>query len=49
MLYARIVHDAVHLSRSHQDPCDFCPWDPQAEVYCQSVAQNFDLQVSISN
>ena len=31
MLYACIVHDAVHSSRSYQDPYDFCPWDPQAE------------------
>ena len=25
MLYAGIVHDAVHSCRSHQDPCDLCP------------------------
>ena len=27
MLYALIVHDAVHSSRSYQEPYGFCPWD----------------------
>ena len=41
MLYACIVHDVVHSSRSFQDPYGFCPWDPQAErIHCLSVAQN---------
>ena len=31
MLYACIVHDALHSSRSYQDPYGFCPWNPQAE------------------
>ena len=39
MLYACIVHDAVYSSRSYQDPCDSCPWDPQAESL--SVVQIF--------
>ena len=29
MLYACIAHDAVHSSRSYQDPCVFCPKDPE--------------------
>ena len=39
MLYACVVHDAVHSNRSYQDPFDSCPWDPQAEEYCLSVGQ----------
>ena len=39
MLCANIVRDAVHSSRSHQDPCAFCPWVPHAEKYCLSFAQ----------
>ena len=38
MRYAGIVHDVVHPSQYRQDPCDFCPWDPQKES-CLSVAQ----------
>ena len=31
MRNAGIVHDAVHSSQSHQDPCDFCPYDQLAK------------------
>ena len=31
MSSACLVHDAVHSSRSYQDPCGFCTWDPQTE------------------
>ena len=49
MLYASIVHDAVRSSRSYQDSCDSCPWDPQAERTLSVCCSNFDLQVSIPN
>ena len=49
MLYAGIVHDAVHSSRSEQDPYGFCPWDPQAERILSVFCSNFDLQVLIPN
>ena len=49
MFYACIVHDAVHSSRSCQDPCDFSPWDPQAERRLSVCCSDFDLPVSIPN
>ena len=49
MLYACIVHDAVHSSRSYQDPYGFCPWDPQAERILSVCYSNCDLPVSIPN
>ena len=49
MLYACIVHDADHSSRSCQDPYDSCPWDPQAERILPVCCSNFDHQVSIPN
>ena len=48
-LYACIVHDAVHSSRSYQDPYDFCPWDPQAGRILSVCCSNFVLPVSILN
>ena len=41
MLYACIVHDAVHSSRSYRDPCDSCPWDPQVERILSVCCSNF--------
>ena len=49
MLYACIVHDAVHSSRSYQDPYGFWPWDPQTWRILSVCCSNFDLQVSIPN
>ena len=39
ILCAYIVQDAMLPSRSCQDSCVLCSWDPQAEKYCLSVAQ----------
>ena len=47
--YACIVHDAVHSSRSYQDPYGSCPWDLQAERILSVCCSSFDLQVSIPN
>ena len=49
MPYACIVHDAVHSSRSYQDPYGFCPLDSQAERILSVCCSNFDLQESIPN
>ena len=49
MRYAGIVHDVVHSSQSHQDLCDFCPLDQQAERILSVSSLNSDLQVLIQN
>ena len=49
MLYACIMHDAVHSSRSYQDPYGFCPWDPQTERRLSVCCSKFVLPVSIPN
>ena len=37
-----IMHDAVHSSRSYQNPCNSCPWVPQAERTLSVCCSNFD-------
>ena len=50
MLYACIVHDAVLPNPSYEDPCGFCPWDPQAErILSVCLLFKFVLQISIRN
>ena len=49
MLYASIVHDAVHSNQSHQDPCDSCPQDQQTRKILFVSCSNFDLQLSIQS
>ena len=48
-LSACFVQDAVLPSRSCQDPCVLCPWDPQAERILSVCCSNFGLPVSILN
>ena len=40
ILCAYIVQDAMLPSRSCQDSCVLCSWDPQAEKHCLYVAQS---------
>ena len=42
-----LLQDAVHSSRSYQDPCGFCPWDPQADRILSVCCSKFDHHESI--
>ena len=49
MLCAWIVQDVVLPRRSYQDPCGFCPYDPQAErilsVCCSNLTSKYQSRI----